>query len=247
MSLITRQEEAYQVPFEIESLQKLVASKKPQVIVEIGSANGGTIPRWLFIEGVRTVVSVDLPGGKFGGVSAEEKEIIRSECEEYATAHGFEFHQILGDSHEKSTVNKLEESLLGRQIDFLFIDGDHSYAGVLNDFAMYSGMVKEGGLIAFHDILNSKFHKKSGSYVQALWHRLKKMFASVEFITDDKEEYKRIMPWSYPSGFGGIGVIRYEKQIFQRFLAKKNLSKQPGDLAIRFSGMFRKHPASKSL
>ena len=44
------------------------------------------------------------------------------------------------------------QKLGGAELDFLFIDGDHSYAGVKQDFEKYSGYVKRGGLIAFHDI-----------------------------------------------------------------------------------------------
>ena len=40
----------------------------------------------------------------------------------------------------------------GNKLDFLFIDGDHSYNGVKLDFEMYAPMVRENGLIAFHDI-----------------------------------------------------------------------------------------------
>lgn len=36
--------------------------------------------------------------------------------------------------------------------DFLFIDGDHSYAGALADLKTYYSLVRPCGLIAFHDI-----------------------------------------------------------------------------------------------
>jgi predicted O-methyltransferase YrrM len=36
-------------------------------------------------------------------------------------------------------------------IDFLFIDGDHSIAGCKKDYQLYSGKVRKGGFIAFHD------------------------------------------------------------------------------------------------
>lgn len=36
-------------------------------------------------------------------------------------------------------------------IDILFIDGDHSYASVKNDFEMFYPFVKEQGLVIFHD------------------------------------------------------------------------------------------------
>ena len=43
------------------------------------------------------------------------------------------------------------------KIDILFIDGDHSYSGVLNDFMLYERLVRKGGYIVFDDY-NDKQH-----------------------------------------------------------------------------------------
>jgi SAM-dependent methyltransferase len=37
-------------------------------------------------------------------------------------------------------------------LDFLFIDGDHSYEGVLRDFTDWTPLLKPGGYLAFHDV-----------------------------------------------------------------------------------------------
>ncbi|MEO0196406.1 MAG: class I SAM-dependent methyltransferase [candidate division WOR-3 bacterium] len=39
------------------------------------------------------------------------------------------------------------------KLDFLFIEGNHSYEGVKMDFEMYFPLVRKGGIIAFHDIV----------------------------------------------------------------------------------------------
>ena len=36
-------------------------------------------------------------------------------------------------------------------VDFMFIDGDHSEAGLLADWRAWSGLVSRGGLVALHD------------------------------------------------------------------------------------------------
>jgi predicted O-methyltransferase YrrM len=36
-------------------------------------------------------------------------------------------------------------------LDFLFIDGDHSYESVRQDFLLYSKLIRNGGLLIFHD------------------------------------------------------------------------------------------------
>jgi len=46
-------------------------------------------------------------------------------------------------------------------IDFLFIDGNHSYEQVLADYLMYSPLVKRGGIIAFHDTILVKGYNEA--------------------------------------------------------------------------------------
>jgi predicted O-methyltransferase YrrM len=38
-----------------------------------------------------------------------------------------------------------------RPIDLLFIDGDHSYEGVKNDWNLFHPFVRPGGVVLFHD------------------------------------------------------------------------------------------------
>ncbi len=59
------------------------------------------------------------------------------------------FYYIQGDSQTKETLNKLKNYI--DKIDVLFIDGDHKFLGVKNDFHLYSPLVKSGGYIVFDD------------------------------------------------------------------------------------------------
>jgi cephalosporin hydroxylase len=63
--------------------------------------------------------------------------------------HNNNYNYIKGSSHDLETFNKLKEYV--DEIDILFIDGDHSYDGVILDFEMYSKLVKSGGYIIFDD------------------------------------------------------------------------------------------------
>ena len=97
---------------------------------------------------------------------------------------------ILGDSHSQSTCDKVEEVTNG-SIDFLFIDGDHSYDGVKADYRRYEPLVAKGGIIAFHDIQHE--HDRVG--VDRLWDELKEEYETVEIdVSPDKTT-------------GGIGIL----------------------------------------
>jgi predicted O-methyltransferase YrrM len=64
------------------------------------------------------------------------------------------------------------------KLDFLFIDGDHRYEGVRLDFEMYSPLVRGGGLVAFHDIVQDG----GAEEVYKFWNETKPNYPHKEFI-----------------------------------------------------------------
>ena len=64
-------------------------------------------------------------------------------------------HLLRADSHRPETLNEARGIIGDRHIDFLFIDGDYTYEGVRKYYEMYSPLVENGGIIAFHDICPS--------------------------------------------------------------------------------------------
>lgn len=56
---------------------------------------------------------------------------------------------IRGHSHGEKTLQEIHRMLGGRSVDFMFIDGDHTYHGAKKDFEIYSPFVRNGGIIAF--------------------------------------------------------------------------------------------------
>lgn len=93
------------------------------------------------------------------------------------------------DSHNPATLELVKKHLGNRMIDVLFIDGDHTYEGVKQDFEMYSGLVKKGGIIAFHDIVDSPILTCN---VDKYWNEIKKDFKSLEIIENLKQRWAGI-------------------------------------------------------
>ena len=105
---------------------------------------------------------------------------------------GQQLHLLRADSHDPSTLEQLKSILDGRQLDLLFIDGDHTYEGVRSDFEMYSPLAAEGGAIVFHDILDHPGF--AACEVRRLWNEVKDDYRHVEFTVP-------------PEDWGGIGVL----------------------------------------
>ena len=115
--------------------------------------------------------------------------------------------EIEGNTHHPAFIEKVFTKLNG-QVDFMFIDGDHSYEGVKQDFWNYLPLLKEGGYVAFHDIVDSEHHRSKGCFVAPFWQEVKYLFGPDnywEFI--DNNEYGVERPHSM-----GIGVLRKAKR-----------------------------------
>lgn len=169
-----------------------------RTVVEIGTRKGGTFFVWCQVaEPDALIVSIDLPGGAFGG-GYEETEIpvFRS----YAQPEQ-DLYFLRVDSHEPATRRDLLGILNGREIDFLMIDGDHTYSGVRQDFELYAPLVKNRGLIAFHDIA---YHDQvPRCQVDRFWNEVKTEYRHREFVSEGEER-----SWG---NWGGIGVLWYER------------------------------------
>jgi predicted O-methyltransferase YrrM len=176
-----------QVEEELASLLEDVKRLAPRTIVEIGTSMGGTLYLWTRLARPDAViVSIDLPGGQFGGgYSPLRAPIYRRFAREHQA-----LHLLRADSHEKSTLDRVKSLLGGEYIDFLFVDGDHTYEGVKQDWEMYSPLVRPGGLVVFHDV--------AGNYdttrVKRFWDEVKHGYQHREYMV-------------HPRGQYGIGVL----------------------------------------
>ena len=162
-----------QISTEIEQLAREIEKLSPSRILEIGTSNGGTLYIWArSLKSCSRIISIDLP-----------------EVCPYAKIKFFKFFDkgkkfyfLRGNSHSKETIDMFTQVLKQEKIDFLYIDGDHSYRGVKQDFKTYGKFVAHGGVIALHDIM---YHPKYG--VDKLWSEIKCQYASKEIVASQNQ------------------------------------------------------------
>lgn len=173
-----------QIREEFISLLKLFKKIDPRVVVEIGTAKGGSLLCFCKLAAEdATLVSIDLPNGQFGGGYPEWKAPIFH----LFAQTGQELYLLREDSHRAETLDKVVKTLNGRKVDFLFIDGDHEYEGVLKDFEMYRTLVRTGGVIAFHDVAPNGTEELAGG-VPRFWSEVKKKYEYEEYIQDEEQD-----------------------------------------------------------
>jgi predicted O-methyltransferase YrrM len=175
-------------------VQYLHQTERPMCVLEIGTLHGGTLWAWCQIATLDAlVISIDLPGGAFGGGYPEEDA---SRLQAYARG-GQNLRLIRADSHAAGTLNQVIAVLDDRPVDLLFVDGDHTYEGVRCDFELYAPLVRPGGLFVVHDIL--RHDEDPDCQVDAFWEEVSAGRTCREFV-DAAERGPR-------GQWGGIGVI----------------------------------------
>ena len=183
-ALAVRRHRALQKPLELCGYLSFLRRRRILRIMEIGTLWGGTFfAHCAVTEPSGHVIAMDsFPDESAEWMSRRYRRLART-------------HQrvtcIWKDSHASDTVREVEAALKGASLDVLFLDGDHSFAGVKRDFDAYSPFVRTGGVIAFHDIASA-----ADDGVPAFWRSLQGRYESVEFVD-------RVHP---PQGLG-IGVI----------------------------------------
>lgn len=150
-----------QVRQEIISLAQAVASLKPRNILEIGTARGGTLLIWASLA-TNKVITCDLVHREAQKPLFESLPPPTSSCK---------VKLLTGDSHSAEFKARVAKELNGEKVDFLFIDGDHSVAGVEADYNDYKEFVRPGGIIAFHDIVEKQ--PLADNQVYQFWKKLK--------------------------------------------------------------------------
>ena len=172
-----------QIRSELMALAEEIARLQPSNALEIGSFLGGT----LFVlcrlaQADARILSLDLYRGSLGGA---RKLIYYSFLRERQ-----KLHIVTGDSHSALTQSGIARRLEPAKLDFLFIDGDHSYDGVKRDFEMYSPLVRPGGLVAFHDIVVHP--PEAQCHVSDFWVEVKQRYRHKEFIENPKQDWAGI-------------------------------------------------------
>ncbi|HYA79183.1 MAG TPA: class I SAM-dependent methyltransferase [Candidatus Nitrosopolaris sp.] len=179
-----------QVRSEILQLAELVRQRKPRGVVEIGTANGGTLSIWCALADPKAVIiSIDLPGGIHGGGYPYWKTLVYRHFAQPEQS----LHLLRADSHQPGTRDNLKAILPLEGIDFLFIDGDHTYDGVKTDFELYSALVRPGGLVVLHDICAHP--PEMDCHVDQFWSEIRSRYKTWEYIENPH------------SGGFGIGVV----------------------------------------
>ena len=170
---------------------------KPRMVLEIGSLYGGTLWKWIqSSERGTTIVSLDkIPDNHLHKL--EDVMTARGLWATWADRAGVRLVKMTGNSNDYEVRSWVKSSA---PFDFIFVDGGHDMQTVTNDWNLYYPMLREGGVIAFHDI-NVPDHNEHHIDVGHWWRECKKIGMFGDDVTEIIEKPNQ----------NGIGVIRKGK------------------------------------
>ena len=185
---------AMQKQSELKSLLDMLAERQPKNVLEIGTARGGTFFALAHVAMSNAkLISVDLPNGNFGGGYTRRGQ---KRIESYVLPTQ-QLGLLQADSHDPDTYAQVVDWVGDKPLDFMLIDGDHSFSGVKKDWKMYGPLVGSGGMVAFHDVAPHEADPRC--QVSGLWQAIKTLHDTVEFVEP---------PTVDGAGqWGGIGVV----------------------------------------
>lgn len=176
-----------------ELLQEYV-KLKPTSFIEIGSMYGWSLQHFIhYSEEGSTGIAIDLPVRHFVGphdwrVEKQESNY-KNVWPKWAKERKCKLYLLPCSSYDSETPIKVNEILKDKKVDFLFIDGDHRYQAIKEDYKLYSPFVRKGGMIAFHDI-----GEKEEGGGRTFWNEIKDKYKNKEILKD-------------PNKGKGIGIL----------------------------------------
>ena len=142
---------------------------KCKTVLEIGTLWGGALLTMMQSEYSTKFVSVDMFEGFYPDLLGEGNsdqdhgintiELVTENINEN-NPWNHEFDLVKGSSHDKVVVDYIRKNY--PVVEFMFIDGDHTKKGVLQDWNDYSDLISTGGIVVFDDYW-------VGDYERAAW------------------------------------------------------------------------------
>ena len=131
-----------QLPDDMIRAQELIYMVKPDVLVEIGVAHGGSLIYYASIMNA-------MDEGRIIGVDIKIRKPNRKAIEGHAMFDRISL--IEGDSIADTTLGQVKGQISKGEVVMVFLDGNHTYKHVLRELELYSSLVAKGSYILAMD------------------------------------------------------------------------------------------------
>jgi predicted O-methyltransferase YrrM len=160
-------------------VERFPETQGPKVILEVGVHLGYSLQVW------QEAFNHDL----LIGIDRDTTQVNREDA-------GLASSVVLlqADSTSSETLRLVEQTLVDNLVDFLFVDGNHTYAAAKKDFDLYSPLVNPGGVVVFHDT-----HRLGEEWVNHV--------ETAQVYAELSEQYEHLEIWDGTPTGPGCGIL----------------------------------------
>ena len=187
-----------QLPQDILAMQEIIWQVRPDLIIETGIAQGGSL---VFYASMLELIGGD---GHVLGIDIDIREHNRNEIKKYSMSK--RISMIQGSSTNETTVKKVYETAKAKKRVLVALDSNHNHAHVLKELELFSPLVTKGSyLVVFDtaiedmpgDLFSDRPWGKGDNPKTAVWEFLK---SNRRFVVDKNIENKLLITVS-PDGY----------------------------------------------
>ncbi len=175
-----------QLPEDLLRVQEVLASVRPDVVVETGVAHGGSL---IFYASVLQ----SLGNGRVVGVDIEIRPSNRKAIESHVL--GSRISLVEGNSIEPRIVERVRASIAPAETVMVLLDSDHSKAHVAAELELYAPLVSVGSYIVAADGIMQDLHETPRG--RADWGENNPATAAREFSARHPEFVLEQPPWTF--------------------------------------------------
>jgi cephalosporin hydroxylase len=178
-----------QLPEDLLRVQEVIASVRPDVIVETGVAHGGSLVFY-------ATLCKALGRGRVIGVDIEIRPHNRQAIEAHDLSGLIEL--IEADSTQPDTVARVREKVNSGETAFVLLDSNHGKEHVLAELRAYSDLVTPGSYIVVMDGITERLAGAPRSKPDWTWNN--PLSAIAEFLEDDARFVAEEPPFAFNEG-----------------------------------------------
>jgi len=183
----------WQNPYMIDIIRGFRLADGASTYIEVGTRDKGNLA-WVAPKLLPSATIIDVDIDKF---AASEKRL-RNELK------NVEYHCVTGDSIAPETLAQVRKALKGKQADVIFCDSSHMFNHTMSEFELYYPLIREGGVLMFHDCFweGNEHHKGKAQAMLAI-----DRFTPVYCVYMDQPVHRFVPRSEKTDVWGGLAII----------------------------------------
>ncbi len=168
-------------------IKEFIMKEQCKSYLEIGTHYGHSLITNLQSKYESQYMAIDLFQKWDDGTIDNMEKLVNDNIKQF-NIYNYNCRVLKGNSTHKDVIEQVNK-YFDKGVDLLFIDGDHSYKGVLADFENYFPLVNSGGFIIFDDYLPKINDREAPKAIDYIVSKYKNEIIDIGLVDDLVDVY----------------------------------------------------------